>query len=137
MFGIYFSYIFTIFFFRLLFNLITNRESQLNCYRRFLYWGAIIVISYFTYNKLIKVKTNILLDFTTVANELWIIILIFIFQVTKNIRFSQDGTFKRKQKYLKSRLSYFKTLYGKLIKEATKNEALEAVVFVIVNSVSN
>jgi hypothetical protein len=117
--------------FRLLFNLITNRGLLLNWYRQFLYWGAIIVISFFTYDKLIKVKTNILPDFTTVANELWIIILIFIFQVTNNIRLSQDGTFKRKQNYLKSRLSYFKTLYGKLIKEATKNEALEAVVFAI------
>lgn len=117
--------------FRLLFNLITNRGLLLNWYRQFLYWGAIIVISYFTYDKLIKVKANILPDFTTVANELWIIILIFVFQVTNNIRLSQDGTFKRKQNYLKSRLSYFKTLYGKLIKEATQNEALEAVVFAI------
>lgn len=117
--------------FRLLFNLITNRGLLLNWYRQFLYWGAIIVISYFTYDKLIKVKANILPDFTTVANELWIIILIFVFQVTNNIRLSEDGTFKRKQNYLKSRHSYFKTLYGKLIKEATQNEALEAVVFAI------
>ena len=117
--------------FRLLFNLITNRGLLLNWYRQFLYWGAIIVISYFTYDKIIKVKANILPDFTTVANELWIIILIFVFQVTNNIRLSQDGTFKRKQNYLKSRLNYFKSLYGKLIKEATQNEALEAVVFAI------
>ncbi|MBS1759148.1 MAG: hypothetical protein JST23_03410 [Bacteroidetes bacterium] len=117
--------------FRLLFNLITNRGLLLNWYRQFLYWGAIIVISYFTYDKLIRVKANILPDFTTVANELWIIILIFVFQVTNNIRLSQDGTFKRKQNYLRSRLHYFKSLYGKLIKEATQNEALEAVVFAI------
>jgi hypothetical protein len=54
-----------------------------------------------------------------------------LFQVTNNIRLAEDGTFKRKQKYLKSRLHYFKTLYGKTIKEATQNEALEAVVFSI------
>ena len=63
--------------FRLLFNLITNRGLLLNWYRQFLYWIAILVISYFTYEKLIKVKANILPDFTTVSNELWIIILIF------------------------------------------------------------
>lgn len=78
--------------FRLLFNLLTNRGLLLNWYRQFLYWGAIAVISYFTYDKIIKVKTNILPDFTTVANELWIIILIFVFQVTNNIQLSQDGT---------------------------------------------
>lgn len=70
-------------------------------------------------------------DFTTVANELWIIILIFIFQVTNNIRLSQDGTIKRKQNYLKYRYKYFKQLYGKIIQEATQNEALEMIVFSI------
>ncbi|MFA7421657.1 MAG: hypothetical protein WCZ90_18380 [Melioribacteraceae bacterium] len=116
---------------RLLFNLITNRGLLLNWYRQLLYWGAIIVISYFSYDKLIKTKANILPDFTTVTNELWIIIIIFIFHITNNIRFSQDGTSKRKKSYLKSRYNYFKTLYGKLIKEQTQNEALEAIVFAI------
>jgi len=117
--------------FRLLFNLFTNRGLLLNWYRQFLYWGAIIIISYYTYEKLIKVKANILPDFTTVANELWIIILIFIFQLTNNIRLSKDGTLRRKQNYLKHRHKYFRTHYGKIIKEATQNEALEAVVYAI------
>ncbi len=117
--------------FRLLFNLCTNRGLLLNWYRQCLYWGAIILISYFTYEKVIKVKANILPDFTTIANELWVIILIFLFQLTNNIRLSQDGTFKRKLNYLKSRFKYFNRLYGKFIKEATQNEALEAVVFAI------
>ena len=68
--------------FRLLFNLFTNRGLLINWYRQFLYWGAIIILSYFTYDKLIINKANILPDFTTVANELWIIILIFVFQLT-------------------------------------------------------
>ena len=74
--------------FRLLFNLMTNRGLLLNWYRQFLYWAAIIIISFYLYEKLIKVKTNILPDFTTVANELWIIILVFIFQIANNLRFS-------------------------------------------------
>lgn len=118
--------------FRLLFNLLTNRGLLLNWYRQFLYWGAIVVISYFTYDKLISVKANILPDFTTVANELWIIILIFIFQVTNNIRLSKNGTIKRKHKYLKSRHIYFKNLYGAKIKEITQNEVLEAITYAII-----
>lgn len=117
--------------FRLLFNLLTNRGLLLNWYRQFLYWIAIVVISYFTYDKIIKVKTNILPDFTTVANELWIIILIFVFQVANNIRLSQDGTVKRKQNYLRTRYKYFKNLYGKKISEITQNEVLEAITYAI------
>lgn len=118
--------------FRLIFNLATNRGLLLNFYRQFLYWIAIVVISYFTYEKLIKVKTNILPDFTTVANELWIIILIFIFQVANNLRFSEEATQKRKDKYLKSRYHYFKRFYGQLIKDLTKNEILESIVYAII-----
>ncbi|WP_276975166.1 hypothetical protein [Flavobacterium filum] len=118
--------------FRLIFNLATNRGLLLNWYRQFLYWTAIVVISYFTYEKLIKVKANILPDFTTVANELWIIILIFIFQVVNNLRFSQEATQKRKDNYLKSRYHYFKRFYGQLIKDLTNNEILESIVYAII-----
>lgn len=118
--------------FRLLFNLATNRGLLLNWYRQFLYWTAIVVISFFTYEKLIKVKANILPDFTTVANELWIIILIFIFQLANNLRFSQEATQKRKDNYLKSRYQYFKGSYGQLIKELTNNEILESIVYAVI-----
>jgi len=118
--------------FRLIFNLATNRGLLLNWYRQFLYWTAIVVISYFTYEKLIKVKANILPDFTTVANELWIIILIFIFFLVNNLRFSQEPTQKRKDNYLKSRYHYFKRFYGQLIKDLTNNEILESIVYAII-----
>lgn len=118
--------------FRLIFNLATNRGRLLNWYRQFLYWTAITVISYFTYEKLIKTKANILPDFSTVSNELWIIILIFIFQVANNLRFSQEGTKKRKEKYLKTRYSNFNKLYGQVIKDLAKNQILETIVYAII-----
>src|SRR5690606_14030432 len=74
--------------FRLIFNLATNRGKLLDWYRQALYWLSITVISFFAYEKLIKVKANILPDFTTIANELWIIVLIFVFQLANNLRFS-------------------------------------------------
>jgi len=117
--------------FRLLFNIITNRGLLLNWYRQFLYWTTIVVISFFTYDKLIKVKANILPDFTTISNELWIIILVFIFQIANNLRFSEDSTKKRKDNYLKSRYKYFKENYGKLIQGMTENEILETIVYSI------
>ena len=117
--------------FRLLFNLFTNRGLLINWYRQFLYWGAIIILSYFTYDKLIINKANILPDFTTVANELWIIILIFVFQLTNNIRLPQDSTIKRKHNYLKSRYVHFKKRYGSIIKDTTQNEILESIVYAI------
>lgn len=117
--------------FRLGFNLITNRGLLMNWYRQGLYWLTIITISIFTYEKLIKVKSNILPDFNTIANELWIIILIFLFQLTNNIRLSQDATLKRKANYLKRRYNHFARLYASYIRKQTNNEILEALIFTI------
>jgi hypothetical protein len=117
--------------FRLFFNLVTNRGLLLNWGRQFLYWISIVVISYFVYDKIIKEKTNILPDFTTISNELWIIILIFIFQIANNIRTSQNGTIKRKDDYLKKRYYNFKKKYGQIIKDNTKNEVLESIAYAI------
>lgn len=118
--------------FRLLFNLITNRGLLLNWGKQILYWVAIIIISYFTYVKVIINKVNILPDFTTVANELWIIILIFIFQLFNNVRLSQEGTIKRKDEYLKSRYHNFKRLYGSQITSICQNEAVECICYAII-----
>lgn len=117
--------------FRLSFNIVTQRARLLNWSRQFLYWTAIIIISYFTYEKLIKEKTYILPDFTSIANELWIIILVFLFQTANQIRLSPDGTKRRKENYLTVRYNYFKKLYGAIIKANTNNQILEAVSYAI------
>lgn len=117
--------------FRLGFNLVTNRGRLLNWYRQSIHWVAIMLISYIAYNKLIKTKTNILPDFTTISNELWIIILVFVFQVFNNVRFSQEATERRKLNFIKARYIYFKNRYSIIIKKETKNEVLEALTFTI------
>jgi hypothetical protein len=118
-------------FIRLIIVTLHSQNSLLNWGRQIFNWGSIVVISYFTYEKLIKVKANILPDFTTLANELWIIIIIFVFQLANKITLSQDGTVRRKQDYRKSRYYYFKKIYGEEIKKITRNEVLEAITFAI------
>ena len=118
--------------FRLVFNVITGRRLLLNWYRQALYWTAILFISYITYDKIIKVRSNILPDFTTIANELWIIIMIFIFQVANNVRLTSEGTEKRKAKYLAKRYIYFKRKYDDIIKSILKNEFLETIAYSII-----
>jgi hypothetical protein len=114
---------------RLLFNLVSNRWVLLNWYQQSLYWITIITISYFAYEKIIKVKTNVLPDFTTIANELWIIIIIFLYQVTNNIKVSEDSGNKRKSQYLISRYKHFNRKYGNIINNKCKNNILEAIVY--------
>jgi len=115
--------------FRLIFNLLTNRGLLMNWYRQALYWISIIAISYFSYTEIIYKKENILPDFETVSNELWIIILIFLFHTLNQIRISSDKTIQRKENYLKSRLSHFKDKYGELVNEKTTNDKLKSIIY--------
>lgn len=117
--------------FRLGFNLITGRGLLLNWYRQFLYWICIMVVSYFTYSKLISSKENLLPDFSTVANELWIIVMIFLFHVANNIRLSQDATIRRKEHYLKKMYLNFKSKYGSIVDEKLNNDKLKAIAYAI------
>ena len=117
--------------FRLVFNLATGRGLLLNWYRQVLYWISILVISYFAYVKLIVSRENLLPDFTTLANELWIIILIFLFHITNNVRFSRSGTIRRKEKYLITMVSRFKYKYGSLVDERISNDHIKALVYAV------
>lgn len=128
--NVYFISIYYILF-RLLFNLLTNRALLMNWYQQFLYWISIVTISYFSYTEIIYKKENILPDFETVSNELWIIILIFIFHTLNKIRISSDKTIQRKQNYLKSRLSDFEKKYSDLVNDNINNDKLKAIAFAI------
>lgn len=117
--------------FRLLFNLLTGRGLLLNWYRQFLYWISIIAFSYLTYDKIIASKTNILPDFTTIANELWIIILIFLYHIANKIELPQEGTIKRKEKYLEEVYNKFKKQYSHIIDEKLPYDRLRALAYSI------
>jgi hypothetical protein len=88
-------------------------------------------ISWLAYDSIIKNKRNVLPDFSTISNELWIIILLFLFQVLNNLTFSSDDTEKRKENYLRTRYNTFKRKYGELIRGVTKNRRLEALGYAI------
>ena len=90
-----------------------------------------MVVSYFTYTLLIVNRENLLPDFTTLANELWIIILIFLFHVTNNIRLSTATTEKRKEKYILTMVSNFKGKFGGIIDERIRNEKLKGLIYAI------
>ncbi|HEY0057737.1 MAG TPA: hypothetical protein VGB56_01300 [Flavisolibacter sp.] len=117
--------------FRFSFSVITNRFLLLNWSRQILYWVCIIALSYLTYEKLIKIKANLLPDFTTISNELWIIILIFLFQIANNIQIPTDLSIKRRNNYIRARYQLFKKHYGKQIAEITNNKILEALTYAI------
>lgn len=117
--------------FRLLFNLITGRGLLLNWKQQILYWILIIGFSYFTYSKILIHKTNILPDFETLSNELWIIIIIFLYQVFNKIEIPSNGTERRKDRYLDKMFVHFSKKYGAIIDSKTTNESFKGLIYAV------
>lgn len=117
--------------FRLLINIVNGRSLLINWWRESVYWTSIIVLSYYSYEKIIFEKENLFPDFTTMANELWIIILLFLFQITNNVRLDHNGTVKRKENYINSQLSVMTNKYGSIINKYLENDHLKGIAYAI------
>jgi len=117
--------------FRLLFNLATQRGALMNWSKQILYWISITTLSVIIDRNIISTKKTLYPDFATISNELWIIIIVFLFQILNGLQLSTLGTERRKNLYLKSRFNHFKKLYGDIIKQNSKNEVLEILAYAI------
>jgi intracellular septation protein A len=117
--------------FRLAFNLVTGRGLLINWKQQILYWIFIIGLSYVTYSNLLIQKEIILPDLKDLSNELWVIILIFLYQVANNVRLSSNGTEKRKRNYLIRKHKIFEKKFGKLIDAKTDKDLLKGLFYSI------
>ena len=129
---IYFVNIFYVAF-RILFNILVGRGFLVNWKKQVLYSIFIIGISYFIYQKIIITKENLLPDFSNIANELWIIILIFLYTLINNLPTSNSGAEKRKFEYIKSMYKFIEKKYSKIINPAVNgNVRLKQIIYAII-----
>lgn len=118
---------------RLVVNLLTGRGLLLNWYKQIFYWCGIMVLSYYTYEKIIITKKNLIPDFTTLSNELWIIVLIFLYQIFNRVNFSNRGTIKRKDSYLRYQFSKFSKEYGVIINSLENKKLIILAYSILIN----
>lgn len=117
--------------FRFLYNAALSRLSLLNWRVQITQWVASIVLAYFAYEKIISTRENLLPDFATVSNELWIVILFYLYSIMNNIKISNEGTRRRKSRYLNNRVIEFRGKYGELIKDNALNSSVERLIYSI------
>jgi hypothetical protein len=119
------------FVFRLFFNLSFDRALLLNWKSELLILLTSTFAAYQLYDKIISTKQRLIPDFNTIANELWVVILIFLYGVLNNVRISSKGTEKRKGNYLKYFYNIFKNKYGGIVESKVKDKTLEALIYAI------
>ncbi|RNI22623.1 hypothetical protein [Rufibacter latericius] len=118
--------------FRTAFNIGINRSRLINWNRFILYSLSIISLNYFVYKKFIITKSNILPDFNNMANELWIIIIIFLYNFINNIQTSDRNAQKRKDKYVEVQFAVINREYSPIIRQVTDNLRLRQIALAII-----
>lgn len=118
--------------FRTIFNVAINRSRLINWTKFILYSFAIVALSYFTYKKFIITKSNILPDFNNMANELWIIIIIFLYNFINNISPSDKYAQKRKDRYVDIQFGTINRKYSPIIIKQTDNLRLRQIALAII-----
>lgn len=110
------------FLFRMLWNVAHNRTQLINWYAQIIYACIAVVATYLAYKHLILPKTSLFPDLETIANELWIIIFLFLYKIFNEIKFPKIYKEKRVNSYLSNRYETFKQRYEPIINMALERE---------------
>ncbi|WP_296150564.1 hypothetical protein [uncultured Flavobacterium sp.] len=118
--------------FRAVFSIITSRTYLVNWKKQFLYAISTILITYLVYDKLISKRENLLPDFSNIANELWIIILLFLYSLLNKIDSRSDSAEKRKLLYIKKNLTSLEKKYSLTIDAQVQSKRLKHIIYAII-----
>lgn len=116
---------------RIVMIIITDKTKFVSWFRYIFFQSLVIVGSYLVYENLIVKKANITPDFSSIANELWIIIAVFLYHIINSIEFSNANSIKKKENYIREKYENFNKIFGHKIKTKLLNHKLEALFFAI------
>lgn len=125
-------YFITIFYwlFRVLWILCSSRGALTNWVEQIIYWAASIGLSLWVYD-LIESVSQILPDPRSLLDQLWILIIVFVYSILNKVQISRRGAIRRKTNYINSRFLSFRKKYDETIKEFFHNDFYEALTYSI------
>ncbi|MEX2111194.1 MAG: hypothetical protein WD802_11350 [Gemmatimonadaceae bacterium] len=103
--------------FRWTFNIVVGRASLLNWPAQVVLAFAIVGAAFVLDAKVLQVRGNILPDPSTLGNELWIVVLLFLYQIANATRLSSTGTERRKRRYIANAYRRYRQLFGDIIEK--------------------
>ena len=107
-----------------------GRGSLTNWITQLFYWISSIGLSIYVY-KLIDKVDKILPDPASLRDEMWILIVLFIYSTFNKMTFGRTGTLKRKEMYLNKTYTRLKSKYDKTISKKCSNYFFIQVVYAI------
>lgn len=107
-----------------------GRTSLTNWWIQLFYWISSIILSFWIYSLMEKVG-RFMPDPQSLIDQLWILIVLFLYSVFNKISIPFDGAIKRKEKYITRNFLKFKKQYDAIVSTNCANEFLEATTYSI------
>ena len=108
-----------------------GRGSLTNWITQLFYWISSIGLSIYIYNRLIDKVDKILPDPESLRDEMWILIILFLYSTFNKMTFGRTGTLKRKEMYLNKTYTHLKSKYDKTISKECCNYFFIQVIYAI------
>lgn len=116
--------------FRALFVIVTEKGRLLNWMTFCLYATCSIGISLYIYSIISEVD-SVLPDPKDLLNQLWLLIIVFIYDVINKLQIGRSNTIQRKERYISLQYERLQKKYYGIVHEKCNNEFMEAVIFAI------
>jgi len=115
---------------RLLAILLRGYLRLLNWWVQIFYIVISIGVSIAIYYSIDK-SNSMLPNPQALIDQLWILIILFLYSVLNNLQIDRKGTIKRKEKHIVSKYEYFSNKYGDLISDKVHSNFMRLAVFSI------
>jgi len=119
------------FLFRILFNIVLGRARLLNWPMQGLQVVISAGISWIAYRSLVTNRSYLLPDINSLAGDLWLVIIGFVYLLFNRVRLPRAGTERRKKGYLENRYKLYQRKYGHIIRSIARSIEVQALIYAV------
>lgn len=90
-----------------------------------------IAASILIYRQIISNPARLLPDFDSLTNELWLVIIVFLYKLFDSNYAPEEGNSAQKKAYLNARYNELSRKFGRIVSEEVKDRKLQPLVFAV------
>lgn len=113
---------------RLLAVILLGHIRLINWITQIVYWVSSIALAIWFQSVVDKVNT-ILPDPQSLLEELWLLIIVFLYSIFNKMAVFRSGTQRRKERYIDNQFLKFRRRYGQVVSENCKSPIIEAITY--------